>query len=58
MSLKTVYLCTLPQIVQEKIKKQLVLFFSNEGFSSEKIIEEIEIAMNGRLCDCPVNVID
>ncbi len=52
--MKTKYICTLPQIMQKKIKDELIVFFTKEGFSRDTIQKEVEISMNGRLCDCPV----
>lgn len=52
----TVFICILPQSVQEQIRQEIFQFLLREGYTMAKIKEITENAMDGRLCDLEDNI--
>lgn len=47
----TTFICKLSIATQEQIKNDITTFLKSEGYTNKEIIENVEIAMNGRLSD-------
>ena len=55
-STKTIYICELSEQTQNEIKKHILQFLENEGYTKEEQKEICDNAMSGRLCDIEENI--
>jgi len=47
----TIFICQLPKDKQDKIRKLVIDYLTNEGYNEKQISETVENAMDDRLCN-------